>query len=136
MAIFWILVASLLLALYNAFLIMDGNFPANSPEPFLTIKKKIKKAWHITGGIIMLFITITACSIWGIKYAPLCFSVFWLLFAGIVHKVGLMKSFFYVGTTAYSDNLLRKYFPNNPERASAVLKISVTLISLLIVFIC
>jgi hypothetical protein len=83
-----------------------------------------------------MYISCTAAFIWGLKYIPFALSCFWGIFAGIVHIVGLNKSFFFVGTTAKTDILIRKIFPKNPEIGSAILKcLSMVISILLIIFL-
>ena len=128
--ILWILIGVIILGYYNGLLILDGNIPESDPK-YLTIKDD----WHIVGSILFIYISLTAWYIWGADYVPLSLSLFWSLFAGIVNMVGLNKGFFFVGTTAKTDVLLRKLFPKNPEIGSAILKSIVLVLSILLIFI-
>jgi hypothetical protein len=125
-AIIWVLFGVISLGLYNALLLLDSKTPEGAE------KEKIKKEWHSVGAAIFIYLSVTAWQIWGVEYIPFCLSCFWCLFAGIVHMVGLDKPFFYVGTTAKTDILIRKISPNNPQKISAILKISALVLSLLI----
>ena len=127
--IFWILFGVIALGFYNGLLLLDDKTPENDPK-----NKEIEDKWHIVGAIIFLYISATAWYFWGLSYVPFALSCFWSLFAGIVHRVGLNKPFFFVGTTAKTDILLRKLFPKNPETGSAILKCSVLILSLIILF--
>jgi len=126
--IIWILIGVVLLGYYNALLLLDNltldSDPANG---------SIKNKWHFIGACIFLYLSATTAWIWGIKYVPFSLSCFWAVFAGIVHMVGLNRPFFYVGTTAKTDILLRKWFPNNPQIGSAIMKIGAIVISLLLI---
>lgn len=127
MGIIWILIGVVLMGLYNGLLLLDNKTPENDPN-----NKDIKDAWHSVGAAIFIYLSTTAWFVWDIAYVPFALSSFWLLFAGIVHKIGLKKPFFYVGTTAKTDILLRKLFPKNPELGSAILKSTLLVMSLII----
>jgi hypothetical protein len=128
--IIWVLFGVVILAYYNALLIIDNNIPDTNSENI-----KIKERWHFVGAILFIFISITSWYNWGFWYAPLTLSCFWALFGGIVHKVALNRPFFFVGTTAKTDRVLRKIFPNNPQKASAIIKISVLILSIIAIII-
>lgn len=119
-AVLWILLGVTILGLYNGLMLLDDKTDENSDK-----NSQIESDWHIVGAALFLYLAFTFWYAIGIQYALLAIAAFWILFAGIVHRVGLHKPFFFVGTTAKSDKLLRKWFPNNPERASAVLKLLV-----------
>lgn len=126
----WILVGVVLLGFYSGLLLLDDKTPENDPS-----NKEIERDWHFVGAAIFCYLAITAWIAWGVGYAPLTLSSFWLIYAGIVHKVGLKKPFFFVGTTAKTDILLRKIFKKNPETGSAILKILVFILSGILLFL-
>jgi hypothetical protein len=127
LAIFWLLVGAVLLGLYNALLLKDARTDDNLPE-----NAKVNKLWHLVGFGIMIYLTITSYFIWGVGYILFSWAVFWELFAGIVHTIGLNKPFFYVGTTDWSDQQIRKYFPEKSELASGIMKTTFLVISIIV----
>lgn len=129
-AIFWILTGCTLLGFYNALLLKDDKMPEDDPR-----NKQTETNWHYVGAALFLYLSLTAWVAWGIEYVFFSLSCFWTLFAGIVHKVGLNKPFFYVGTTAKTDRLLRQLFPQNPEKGSAILKLGTLIASLIFIII-
>lgn len=129
-ATLWILLGVTILGLYNGLMLLDDKTDENSER-----NPQIEQDWHIVGAALFLYLAFTFWYAIGIQYSLLAISSFWILFAGIVHKVGLNKPFFFVGTTAKSDRLLRKWFPKNPETASAILKISLFIVTLVITII-
>ncbi len=126
LGIIWILTGVVLLGFYNGQLLLDDKTPEDDPK-----NKDIEKSWHFLGACIFLYLTITAWYVWGWEYIPFALSSFWTIFAAIVHKVGLNKPPFFVGTTAKTDKLIRRFFPENPEKGSAILKITTLILSLL-----
>jgi len=126
--IVWILISVILLGFYNGLLLKDDKLSENDPQ-----NKKIELYWHFVGSLIFIYISLTTWYVWDIKYIPLTLSSFWGIFGGIVHKIGLNKPFFFVGTTAKTDKLIRKLFPKNPELLSGILKITLILLSILII---
>lgn len=128
--ILWVLIGVITLGYYNALLILDDRTPESDPNNL-----KIKKKWHIAGSIIFCYLAATAWYIWGWKYIPFTLSCFWMIFAGIVHEVALNKSFFFVGTTAKTDRIIRWISPNNPEKVSAIMKSLALIVSTLLIFL-
>ncbi len=128
--IIWILLGVILLGLYNGLLLLDDKTSEDDPK-----NNKIEKDWHLVGSLIFLYLSAIAWNVWGWEYIPFTLSSFWLIFAAIVHKVALNKSIFFVGTTAKTDKLIRKYFPNNPEKGAKILKCSAFILSLVFVFL-
>jgi fatty acid desaturase len=126
----WVLIGVVLLGLYNALLIKDARIPDGTPE-----NDKVSAEWHEVGAGLFLYLAFTAFFAFGAKFIPLSLSAFWAIFAGIVHKVGLNKPFFFVGTTAKTDKLLQKWFPNKAEKASAILKISMLVVSIALIIL-
>lgn len=131
LAFLWIIVGVVLLGFYNGLLLLDDKTPEDDPS-----NKKIQDKWHFVGAAIFVYLAATASMVWGIQYAPLTLSLFWSLFAGIVHIVGLKKHFFFVGTTEITDILLRKVFKKDPTVGSAIVKSLAVIISLIIIYIC
>jgi hypothetical protein len=127
--IIWILIGVIIIAFYNALLVLDDK-TLNSD----TNNIKIKKMWHTVGAVLFLYVAATAWIISGFKYVPFVLSSFWLLFGGIVHVVGLKKPFFFVGTTAQTDIILRKVFSKNPELGSIIVKSLLLLSSVFLIF--
>jgi hypothetical protein len=127
--IVWSILGVCLLGIYNALLILDDRTPEEDPK-----NKEIEGDWHEVGACLFIYLGITAWYSWGIEYAPLIISLFWCLFAGIVHTIGLKKPFFFVGTTAKTDQLIRKIFKKKPEVGSGILKIVCILLSLVLIF--
>ena len=127
--IIWILVGAILLGFYNGLLLLDDKLPESDPR-----NKDIEEGWHAIGAAIFLYLAITAWILYGWKYVPFTLSCFWCIFAGIVHKVGLNRPFFFVGTTAKTDQLLRKLSPKKSELASGILKIGMLLASIILIF--
>lgn len=130
LAFIWILIGVALLGVYNGLLILDDRTPENDSS-----NKEIEKGWHFIGAGIFLYLAVTACKMWGWPYIPLTLSLFWSLFAGLVHIIGLKKGFFFVGTTAKTDILLRKIFKKNPEVGSAILKALAVILSAILILI-
>ena len=128
--VIWILIGSVLLGLYNGLLLLDDKTPEDDPN-----NSQIQDDWHLVGAFIFMYLSITAWYVWGIEYIPFTLSTFWLVFAGIVHRIGLNKPIFYVGTTAKTDKLIRKYFPTNPEKGAFILKVSAMVISILLLIL-
>ena len=129
LVISWLILGVVLIGFYNAFLLKDDKTPESDPN-----NKSLEKKWHFLGATLFVYISLTFWYIDGIEYVPLSLSLFWLLFGGIVHKVGLNKPFFFVGTTATTDKMLRGLFKRNPEKGSAILKILFFITSLILVF--
>lgn len=128
--VIWILIGVILLGLYNGYLLLD-NYTAEEDPKNISIKNK----WHIIGSIIFLYISSTVWYLWGWKYIPFSLSCFWSIYAGIVHKIGLNRSFFFVGTTAGTDKIIRKISSKKPELVSSILKISLLILSVILLFI-
>lgn len=126
--VIWILLGVVLLGFYNGQLLLDDKTPEDDPK-----NKNIEANWHFVGACIFLYLSITAWYVWGLEYIPFALSSFWVIFAAIVHKVGLNKPFFFVGTTAKTDKLIRWLFPKNPEMGCAILKITTLILSVLAV---
>ncbi len=131
LTIIWIVVGVVLLGLYNAHLLLDDKTPEDSP-----LNRKYEDDWHLIGSILFIYLSLTFWYITdSMLYVFFTLSCFWLIYGGIVHKIGLNKPFFYVGTTAKTDKLLRKYFPKNPEKGSMIVKISVLIITLIFIIL-
>ena len=128
--IFWGFIGVILLGLYNGLLLLDDKTSESDP-----LNTSIETRWHIVGAMIFIYISCTAWLVWGIEYVPFILSLFWSLYAGIVHKIGLKKPFFYVGLTAKTDKILRKFFPKNPELGSGILKILILILSLIFMLV-
>lgn len=126
----WTLLGAWLLGIYNALLIKDDKLPESDPK-----NKQLESDWHAIGACIFVYLTITAWIFFGAKYILFSLSCFWTLFAGTVHTMGLDKPFFFVGTTAKTDQLLRKLSPNKPELVSAILKLVTLGASLFLIFL-
>lgn len=126
LGIIWILLGVVLLGFYNGQLLLDDKTSEDDPK-----NKQIELKWHLIGACIFIYLSATTCYLWSWKYVPFSISSFWVIFAAIVHKIGLNKPFFFVGTTAKTDKLIRRFFPKNPEKASAILKITSLILSLL-----
>lgn len=126
--ILWILVGVTLLGLYNGLLLLDDKTPEDDPK-----NTKIQKDWHLVGGLVFSYLALTAWYIWDWTYILFTIASFWLIFAAIVHKVGLNKPPFFVGTTAETDKLIRKLFPENPERGALIVKSTALILSILII---
>ena len=124
----WLILGVVLIGLYNAYLLKDDKTPESDQ-----INADLEKKWHFIGAGLFMYIGLTFWYVGSVFYIPLALSLFWLLFGGIVHKIGLNKPFFFVGTTAKTDKILRRLFKKNPERGSAILKISVFVLSLFLV---
>lgn len=128
--IIYLLFAVVLIGLYNGLLLLDDKTLESDPK-----NKEIEKKWHTVGAALFLFISASAWYFFGWQYILLGLSAFWSLFGGIVHKVGLNKPFFFVGTTAKTDLMIRKVFPKKPELGSAIAKIGVLALSVLLIII-
>lgn len=126
--IFWILIGVILLGFYNGLLLLDDKTPEDDPKNI-----KIQKGWHLIGGLVFLYLGLTAWYVWNWTYVPFTIASFWMIFATIVHKIGLNKPAFFVGTTAETDKLIRKLFPENPERGALILKSSALILSILVI---
>lgn len=120
--IMWmVLIFAILFGLYNSFLILDKK--TNDP--------KYSNYWHSVGGLIFIYISIICFIYFGFWAAISSLMLFWVIFGGIVHILGLKKPFFYVGTTAKTDILFRKVFKKNTEFWSGLIKL-ISLVSSLI----
>jgi hypothetical protein len=128
--IIWTLIGVVLLGFYNGLLLADDKLPESDPK-----NRDIEDGWHTVGAAIFIYLAITAWIMFGWKYIPFTLACFWSLFAGVVHRVGLDKSFFFVGTTATTDKLLRKISSKKPELVSAILKLSVIIASIVLLFL-
>ncbi len=128
MGIIWTLIAVILLGFYNGLLLLDDKKLESDPA-----NKGIETKWHMVGAAIFLFISFTAWYVWGWQYIAFGLASFWCIFGGIVHRVGLNKPFFFVGTTAKTDLMIRKFFPKKPELGSAIAKIGILVLSVLII---
>lgn len=128
--IVWVLIGVILLGLYNGLLLADDKTPESDPK-----NRDIEDGWHTIGAAIFIYLAITAWIMFGWKYIPFVLACFWSLFAGIVHRVGLDKSFFFVGTTAKTDKLLRKISSKKPQLVAAILKLSVLIGSVVLLFL-
>lgn len=118
------------LGLYNGFLLLDDKTDENNP-----INKSLEKKWHFVGAYLFLSLSMTIYFFtkeW--TYILFVLSSFWLIFGGIVHKIGLNKPFFYVGTTASTDRLLRYISPKNPEKLSFILKLLTFIFSIILLW--
>ena len=131
MGIIWILLGVVLLGFYNGLLLLDDKTPEDDPK-----NKEIQNKWHFVGASIFLYLGATAWYVWGIQYIPFTLASFWMIFGGIVHRIGLNKPFFYVGTTAKTDILLRKVFSKDPELGSEILKTIAMVLSIALIIIC
>ena len=128
--IIWVLVGVILLGYYNGLLLADDKLPESDPK-----NKPLELKWHAVGAAIFIYLAATAWYMFGWQYAPFTLACFWTLYGGIVHIVGLKKPFFFVGTTAKTDVMLRKISPNKPEMISAILKLAVLGGSVLLIFL-
>ena len=126
----WILAGVILLGAYNALLLLDDKTPESDAS-----NSDLEKKWHAIGACIFVYIAATAWIFFGWQYAPFALSCFWCIFAGIVHVIALNKPFFFVGTTAKTDKLLRKLSPNKTELVSAILKLSCLILSTILLFL-
>jgi hypothetical protein len=127
--IIWTLLAVILVGLYNGLLLADDKLPESDPT-----NPSLEKKWHFVGAALFCFLAGTAWWFWGIRYVPFVLSAFWVLFGGIVHIVGLRRPFFFVGTTALTDRILRKVSAKSPETVSAILKSLALIGSIFIIF--
>lgn len=125
---------SVSLGLYNGFLVADDKTDEADPR-----NSYLEKMWHLLGATVFCMLAFMAqtlhCYIeYGSYYldkgwpiALFTLSCFWLLFAGLVHRIGLNKPFFYVGEKAVTDRLIRKiasWVNRGEEETSALMKIS------------
>lgn len=129
-SILWVILGVVILGYYNALLLLDDRTPNSDPNNL-----KIKNNWHAVGASLFLYLAGTAWYMFGWKYAPFSLSCFWTLYAGIVNEIALKKSFFFVGTTAKTDRIIRWISPKRTEEASAIMKISALLGSILLIFL-
>lgn len=128
--IVWILAGVILLGVYNALLLLDDKTPEGDASNL-----DLEEKWHVIGACLFIYIAATAWIFFGWQYAPFTLLCFWSIFAGIVHKVALNKPFFFVGTTAKTDQLFRKVFPNNTELWSGIIKITLLAASTILLFL-
>ena len=125
----WITLGVTLLGGYSALLLKDDK----TPETDLKQNLEIEKDWHFVGASLFVYIALSFWISFNGFYACFALSLFWLLYGGIVHTIGLNKPFFFVGTTAWTDKMIRKVFSKNPELLSAILKILFLVISLILI---
>lgn len=129
--IIWTLIGAILLGFYNGLLLQDDKTQENDP-----LNTSIEDKWHIVGAILFIYLAATGWNMYGIVYVPFILSSFWLIYAGIVHKIALKKGVFYVGTKAFTDRFLRKISSKNPELVSAILKLIAFIGSLILLLSC
>lgn len=128
--IIWSLIGAVLLGFYNGLLLLDDKLLESDSR-----NKEIEEEWHIIGATIFIYLTLTSWILYGWEYILFTLSCFWCIFAGIVHRIGLNKPFFFVGTTAKTDKLIRKIAPKKPELVSGILKIGMLLGSIFLIFL-
>jgi hypothetical protein len=132
---------AILLGFYNAYLLADNRTADTASED-----RRIKARWHFFGAAIHGCNALLGGFVFGWAWALFVLALFWGLYAGIVHKWGLEKPFFFVGSSAASDRLLwRLYFSlgryrvarlfPTMERFSATLKITTFVISLILLIL-
>lgn len=113
MVLILILIFAILFGIYNSFHILDKK--TNNP--------KYNNYWHIAGSLIFVYVSIisfVSLGFWGVISSLM---IFWVIFGGIVHILGLKKPFFYVGVTAKTDIFFRKIFKKNTEFWSGLIKL-------------
>ena len=125
----WTLIGAILLGFYNGLLLLDDKISESDPR-----NSKIEDEWHATGTAIFIYLAVTSGIFYGWEYIPFTLACFWSIFAGIVHKIGLDRPFFFVGTTAKTDKLLRKIAPKKPELVSTILKLGLLTGSIILIF--
>lgn len=86
---------------YMIFIIKDLNATRNSAEE-LTAKKN----WHLTGGLVHLWMAAQIVVESGWVYGNLMLALMWLFFDGGVNVFALKRKWFYVGTTSAMDNAM------------------------------
>lgn len=97
-AVLHILALFIALGLYGALLLKDDKLPEDHAD-----NKRIEFWWHAAGAVVFVLLAYHFGEFFGWRYAPFCLACAWLLYAGIVHRIGLGKPFFFVGTTAVTD---------------------------------
>lgn len=118
--------------LYGALLLKDDKMSEDDAR-----NAHLELQWHAVGAFVFLTIAYTFYRFIGVRAVPLSLSTAWLLFAGLVHVVGLGRSFFYVGTTAATDKIqqwLARTLHTSVQLLSAVLKILAYVASILYFF--
>ena len=123
----WVILGVVILGFYNGYMLLDDKTQEQTD-----LDKDIEAKWHLMGAIFTMYLALSAWYILGLKYVPLVFSSFWLWFAGIVHIIGMKKSFFYVGTFAWSDRMLRRMF-KKPEVWVGIIKIIAFISSIILI---
>jgi hypothetical protein len=129
----FIILFCLALAMYNSYLIEDSRIEDGTVQD-----RKSKRAWHCWGAVIFILLAGLGWYVGGWQWTLLTLSVFWLIFAGIVHAIALKKSFFYVGTTAVTDRMIRSmasFLNMKPVVLAAILKISAVVISVIFIIL-
>lgn len=126
----WILIIVILLGFYNGYLLLDDKTKEQT-----NIDKNIEKKWHFVGALLFLYISFISGYSLGWKYIPFTLLSFSVIFSGIVHIIGMKKSFFYVGTFSETDKLTRKIFKKNPELWSGLIKVILLTTSIVLIFI-
>lgn len=100
-----LIVAFVFLVLFSVF---DALADANIFNDFRGAND-YKKKWHIwQGARQLLFISFAGVYLMSWKFVFLGMAIFWILHDGILNKVGLNKPFFFVGTTARIDIMMRR----------------------------
>ena len=119
-----------LFGFYSGLLLLDDKTQEQTDED-----KRIEKKWHMVGGLIVVYLAFVAFMLGGWIFIPLVFTFAWLIFAGIVHIIGMKKPFFYVGNFAWTDKLLRKIFGSRVELLSGIIKVVLFILSIILIFI-
>lgn len=126
----WIIISVILLGFYNGYLLLDDKTTEQTP-----LDKSIERKWHFVGSLIFLYIGFLSYKFLGWKYIPFSLASFWIIFAGIVHIIGMKKSFFYVGTFSLTDRISRRIFPKNTELITGIIKTIIWISSILLVYL-
>ena len=89
LATIWILSGLILFGTYNSLMILEGKLPIK------TMKDILSRILNFVGVMLLAFFCITTCGLFGVKYLPMIFSSYWLLYFGIRNVIGEQKPFFY-----------------------------------------
>ncbi len=110
------------------YFLLESSLYQSSPN-----KVRFKKAWHIAGGAIHLWMGIAIAHLFGWQYGLVMASLTWFFFDGAVNTWAFNREWFYIGTTALLDEvqqLLARILHIDVHLVSAILKIIFLLTSL------
>lgn len=111
--------------LHMVWLLKDDRTPNHTVED-----RKIKRYWHLLGGVLHLWIGYVMERAYGQGMGLLTAAMMWNFFDGAINTWVLRKEWWNIGSTALLDIAqawLGKWLKEDPRTVSAVLKITLLL---------